>query len=210
MPRAPLTLASGRVKGTGGAGGPLAAHGSVGLAGGVRAEFDLASQPGHLDLRRLAVQDPDTDAQVTLNWAASTAELAFRGTLDSATRARVLAEPPARQGALRGDFHATIDLAEPWQSSATGALEGDRIVGAILVTHWMGMPLVAELGVAKDRRGRGVGRALLEAAMGRLAGRDEPRLALYVTVGNDAATNLYRSLGFTQVGGQSVTARLEP
>jgi GNAT superfamily N-acetyltransferase len=89
------------------------------------------------------------------------------------------------------------------------ALEGDRIIGAILVTHWMGMPLVAELGVAKDRRGRGIGRALLEAAMGRLAGRDEPRVALYVTVGNDPAVNLYRSLGFQQTGGQSVTARLE-
>src|SRR5438128_204576 len=89
------------------------------------------------------------------------------------------------------------------------ALEGDRIVGAILITHWMGMPLVAELGVAKDRRGRGFGRALLQAAMGRLAGRDELRLALYVTVGNDAAIALYRSMAFVQVGGQSVTARLE-
>jgi GNAT superfamily N-acetyltransferase len=89
------------------------------------------------------------------------------------------------------------------------ALEGDRIVGAILITHWMGMPLVAELGVAKDRRGRGLGRALLETAMGRLAGREEPRLALYVTLGNDPAIGLYRSIDFIQVGGQSVTARLE-
>src|SRR3989442_13548 len=89
------------------------------------------------------------------------------------------------------------------------ALEGDRIVGAILITHWMGMPLVAELGVAKDRRGRGLGRALLETAMGRLAGREEPRLALYVTVGNDPAVALYRSMDFSQAGGQSVTARLE-
>lgn len=89
------------------------------------------------------------------------------------------------------------------------ALEGDRIVGAILITHWMGMPLVAELGVAKDRRGRGFGRALLQAAMGRLAPRDEPRLALYVTIGNEPAIALYRSMDFRQVGGQSVTARLE-
>src|SRR5439155_341681 len=70
-------------------------------------------------------------------------------------------------------------------------------------------PLVAELGVAKDRRGRGLGRALLETAMGRLAGREEPRLALYVTVGNDPAIALYRSMDFSQAGGQSVTARLE-
>jgi ribosomal protein S18 acetylase RimI-like enzyme len=88
-------------------------------------------------------------------------------------------------------------------------LEADRIVAAILVTHWMGMPLVAELGVAKDRRGRGFGRGLVEASMGRLAGLDEPRIALYVTLGNDPAVALYRSLGFGQVGGQAVTARLE-
>jgi ribosomal protein S18 acetylase RimI-like enzyme len=88
-------------------------------------------------------------------------------------------------------------------------LEADRIVAAILVTHWMGTPLVAELGVAKDRRGRGFGRGLVEASMGRLAGLGEPRIGLYVTLGNDPAIALYRSLGFDQVGGQSVTARLE-
>jgi hypothetical protein len=127
MPRAPLTLASGHVQGAGGAGAPFAAQGAVGLAGGVRAEFDLAWQPGHLDLRRLSVKDLDTDAHATLKWAPPTAELAFRGTVDHATLARVLAEPPARQGALRGELRATIDLAEPRQSRATGVLEGDRI-----------------------------------------------------------------------------------
>ena len=89
------------------------------------------------------------------------------------------------------------------------ALEGGRIVGAILITHWMGMPLVAELGVSKDHRGKGLGRGLLQASMHRLAARDEPRLALYVTIGNDPAIALYRKMGFVQVGGESVTARLE-
>jgi ribosomal protein S18 acetylase RimI-like enzyme len=45
--------------------------------------------------------------------------------------------------------------------------------------------------------------------MGRLSSRDEPRLGLYVTLGNAPAIALYRSLGFVQVGGESVTARLE-
>lgn len=87
-------------------------------------------------------------------------------------------------------------------------LEGSRLVGAILITHWMGMPLVAELGVARDRRGRGLGRVLLQTSMNRLADRGEPRLALYSTVGNDPAIHLYRSMGFVQAGGQTVTARL--
>ncbi len=89
------------------------------------------------------------------------------------------------------------------------ALDDARIVGAILVTHWLGTPLVAELGVAKDRRGKGLGRSLLQTAMNRLATRDETRLALYVTLGNDPAIGLYRSMGFEPVGGQSVTGRME-
>ncbi|HKW43148.1 MAG TPA: GNAT family N-acetyltransferase [Thermoplasmata archaeon] len=89
------------------------------------------------------------------------------------------------------------------------ALDEGRLIGAILITDWMAMPLVAELGVAKARRGKGLGRALLAAAMNRLAQRDSPRIALYVTIGNDPAIDLYTSMGFAQIGGQSVTARLE-
>lgn len=89
------------------------------------------------------------------------------------------------------------------------ALEGERIVGAILVTHWMGSPLLAEIGVSKDHRGRGLGAALLQAAMNRLADRGERTLGLYVTVGNDPAIALYRRLGFETASGQTVTAKLE-
>ena len=43
MPRPPVTLTSGRIQRAGPA-APLNAQGAVGLAGGVRAEFDLASR----------------------------------------------------------------------------------------------------------------------------------------------------------------------
>lgn len=88
------------------------------------------------------------------------------------------------------------------------SMDGERIVGAILATHWMGAPLVAELGVARERRGQGLGRALVQASMNRLAERGESRVALYVTLGNDPAIALYRRLGFVPVGGQAITARL--
>lgn len=89
------------------------------------------------------------------------------------------------------------------------SLEGARLVGALLLSHWMGSPLISELGVAPDRRRRGIGRALLSAASSRLAALDEARWALYVTLGNDPAIALYRSFGFEQAGGQTVTARLD-
>ena len=89
------------------------------------------------------------------------------------------------------------------------SLDGERLVGAILLSHWMGSPLVSELGVAPDHRRRGIATALLSAASTRLAALDEPQWALYVTVGNEPAIGLYRVLGFVQAGGQTVTARLE-
>jgi len=87
------------------------------------------------------------------------------------------------------------------------ALEGERLVGAILVSHWMGSPMVTELGVAPDRRRRGLAHALLSAASTRLASLEETHWSLYVTVGNEGAISLYRGFGFDQSGGQTVTAR---
>ncbi len=129
------------------------------------------------------------------------------------------------EGHLEQQFGMHVGTEEEWRGYVTGLLKGEvgrfmpeaslvavdggSVVGAILLSHWMGMPLVAELGVAKDRQGRGLGRALLQAASNRLQGLGEPAWALYVTLGNDNAIGLYRSLGFAQVGGQNVTAHLE-
>lgn len=129
------------------------------------------------------------------------------------------------EGHIEQQFGMHVGTPEEWRAYVAGllkgeggqflpdasfvALEGARTVGAILITRWMGMPLVAELGVARDRRMEGLGRALLQAAMNRLADRAEPRLSLYTTIGNDPAIHLYTKMGFTQLGGQAVTARLE-
>jgi uncharacterized protein YhdP len=86
------------------------------------------------------VKDPDTDTTLLLKWARSMVDLAFNGKLDNRTLARVLAHPPAGEGALRGDFRATIDLAEPRRSSATGAFEADRVD---ILERW-GIPVAIE------------------------------------------------------------------
>lgn len=124
MPRAPVTLAAGRVRRSGGL---VDAQGTLGLAGGVSAEFDLTTAAGHFDLRRLVVKDPDTDTTLALKWARERAEFALNGRLDNRTLGRVLVEPPKGDGALAGDFRAVVDLAELRRSSATGTLAGERI-----------------------------------------------------------------------------------
>ncbi len=90
------------------------------------------------------------------------------------------------------------------------ALDGGRIAAAILVSQWMGGPLVAELGVAADHRRRGLAFALLSAASTRLASLGEPKCALYVTEGNGPAVALYERFGFLQAGTRTATARLGP
>ncbi len=128
MPRPPVTLTSGRVQRAGGSGAPLSVQAAVGLAAGVRAEFDLASEAGHLDVRRLAVKDSDTDTVLSLKWVASTAEVGVqRHARQPHARAGVRGSARRAPGALRGNFRATIDLAEPRRSSAEGSLEGERI-----------------------------------------------------------------------------------
>lgn len=129
------------------------------------------------------------------------------------------------EGHLEQQYGMHVGTDDEWRGYMTGVLKGEvgrfmpeaslvavdtgRIVGAILMSHWMGMPLIAEVGVARDRRGKGLGRALLEAASSRLESLGEPVWALYVTLGNDNAIALYKDFEFIQAGGQTVTARLE-
>ncbi len=94
------------------------------------------------------------------------------------------------------------------------ALDAGRVVGALTcereprrkvqhIAHLVGMM------VADTHRGRGIGRALLQAALERL--RTVPALAqvtLSVTAGNRAATGLYESAGFSRYGSLPDAIRL--
>jgi hypothetical protein len=149
MPRAPLSLATGRVQWPADAPGSLAAQGTVGLAEQARAEFDLSWRPADLDLRRLALKDADSEATMALKWGPAAAELAFSGTLDNRTVERILASPPEVQGSLRGDFRASIDRRAPQRSTAAGNLEGE---GLDVLERW-GLPVIVDrvrLDVAGD------------------------------------------------------------
>ncbi len=128
----------------------------------------------------------------------------------------------AYEGHIEQTFGMHVGSETEWRDYVTGIWKGDSgtyiplaswavrdstgVAGVSLATHWMGSPLLSELGVRKDRRGEGLGRALILQTMNALADLAYDRLGLYVTVGNDPAIALYKSLGFTQVGGRSVTA----
>lgn len=92
-------------------------------------------------------------------------------------------------------------LATGWRLDGTlVAVEADTIVGQVHVeASWMGF---GELGmmVAVDRRGLGVGTALVSAAIDWARERGLHKLALGVFPHNEAAIALYRKLGFVEEG----------
>ena len=80
------------------------------------------------------------------------------------------------------------------------AVAGDRVVGMIHIEasrHGFG-----EFGMLVDRdwRGRGVGSALVQAAVDRARGQGLHKLCLEVFTHNTAAIALYRKCGFTEEG----------
>jgi RimJ/RimL family protein N-acetyltransferase len=92
-------------------------------------------------------------------------------------------------------------LAANWRIDGTFvAVDGDAVVGEVNVAaSWMGF---GELGmfVAADRRGRGVGSALVAAAIEWARGRGLHKLSLEVFPHNEAAIALYRKFGFVEEG----------
>jgi ribosomal protein S18 acetylase RimI-like enzyme len=76
------------------------------------------------------------------------------------------------------------------------AVDGDRPVGAVLVTLWEERPLVAHVVVDPAMKRTGLGTELMTAAAAALAADDQTDLDLFVTEANEPAVRLYRSLGF--------------
>ncbi|HLV73416.1 GNAT family N-acetyltransferase [Actinomadura hallensis] len=79
------------------------------------------------------------------------------------------------------------------------AEDGGRPVGAALVTHYAGLPLLAFLFVRRSHAGRGFGQALVRAVMHVLAEQGHDTLSLAVTRRNRRARQLYDRLGFVEV-----------
>jgi ribosomal protein S18 acetylase RimI-like enzyme len=72
----------------------------------------------------------------------------------------------------------------------------DRLVGVALCDRWEdGDGYIDYLAVAGDWRGRGLGRALLQAALAGFAQTGLKRGVLWVNGRNESATQLYRSAG---------------
>jgi len=80
-----------------------------------------------------------------------------------------------------------------WVAERDGSL-----VGAVLSVRGASGALVADVMVAPEDRGRGIGRHLLATAVRSLQQCGETRVYLNVTEGNAPALRLYRAVGFVR------------
>jgi len=108
-------------------------------------------------------------------------------------RTGIATEPPVNIDERAAQFARTAD------GSVVAVADG-QIVGMLHIEasrHGFG-----ELGMLVDRdwRGRGVGSALVQAAIGRARGRGLHKLCLEVFAHNTAAIALYRKSGFVEEG----------
>jgi putative acetyltransferase len=94
----------------------------------------------------------------------------------------------------------------PWDEAAAHllAMDGDRVVGSLSIRRddHPAVRHVATLGmfVAAGYRGRGIGSALMEAALSWARRFGVERIELTVYPHNDAAIALYRKFGFVEEG----------
>lgn len=109
-------------------------------------------------------------------------------------------------------LHAAA-FAHPWSAAefesllaagntvANGALAGNgRLIGFALSRHAAGEAEVLSIAVAKSERGKGIGRALMNAHLASLAAAGATSVFLEVEPANTNAVALYRRLGFETVG----------
>jgi [ribosomal protein S18]-alanine N-acetyltransferase len=109
-------------------------------------------------------------------------------------------------------MHRACFPADPWDAPALRlilalsgnfaflAAEADLPAGFILARDIGGEVEILSLGVMPERRQRGIGRRLVEAAIAEAERCGAGSIVLEVAIDNEAAQQLYRGCGFRQVG----------
>ncbi|MGW6198957.1 N-acetyltransferase family protein [Kribbella sp. NPDC055110] len=131
---------------------------------------------------------------------------AARGDVD-AIRQIGLTTWPVAYGGLVSDEFITDGLAQWWSTEAVErgiskgitlvAVDGDALVGMTGLGREADFWVMWKLYVVPDHQGKGVGKALLDAAIAALPD-GTPELLLDVLVANEQAIGFYRSQGFAE------------
>ena len=102
--------------------GTFGFDGRIDLAGGPAVDLALKVMPGGVGIRKLRFQDAQSNATISLNYAAKHINGQFDGTLAAETLARVIKIPEMQKGSVRGSISAAIDLETITKSTVRGSL----------------------------------------------------------------------------------------
>lgn len=148
--------------------------------------------------RGLRPLDPRRD----LNQVADLIEEAFTGELEPGG---IAALRDLRMLSRMGPLVGLMARSDPYLEDVLGGfvwIEDDRVVGNVTLqrldaygTRWQ----IANVAVAKGYQGRGIGRALVEAALERIGDKRGGWAVLQVRVDNPIAKGLYERLGFEAI-----------
>jgi ribosomal protein S18 acetylase RimI-like enzyme len=179
----------------------LFAHGT----GSIREALDHVTWPVHLQVRPDALEEVarhaivnDEKQMIRMAWAGGSTRLSDRVT-------RLGAPDVAALERLYADGDATGESPDFFYGSMVtdgvffGVHKGDDLLAAAgthLVAREEGAAAIGNVYVRRDRRGRGLGRAVTAAVLHELAGIET--VGLNVRADNDAAIRVYQSLGFVR------------
>ena len=98
-----------------------------------------------------------------------------------------------------GELRTWRDVDGADDHASVVAHEHGEFIGACLIGRELGAPFLYEIAVTGQHRRRGLGRLLLDHALGVLESRGEAHLAAWVTDGNAASETLLAGAGFVPV-----------
>ena len=98
-----------------------------------------------------------------------------------------------------GSFRSLLSTPLAFFTLATDAAT-EEVLGYVIALRAIDDAEIANLAVAPERRGRGLGALLLDHAMEAVAARGVSRVYLEVRSSNAAARALYASRGFSEIG----------
>jgi ribosomal protein S18 acetylase RimI-like enzyme len=174
--------------------------------GSVREALQSAAGPVHLQVQQDALDEVARHAEVSsprlmwrMIWAGNPAPVPGDATVRLGAR-----DVPALQD-LYADGHSSGESPDFFFPSMVtrgvfhGVYEGPALVavaGTHLVAREEGAAAIGNVYTRHDRRGRGLGRVVMNAVLAELAGMET--IGLNVSADNQTAVHLYESLGFAR------------
>jgi hypothetical protein len=109
--------------------GKIAAAGSMTTSNGPTVTADIQFAPAEIDIRKLTIHDPDSNAELSLKhqFQSKVTDLSFKGNLAKVTLDQFWKNNRFLNGTIQGNFQAKIDSKHPLNSVINGNLEAHQL-----------------------------------------------------------------------------------